>query len=118
MNLLELERIIDNTIINAIKYSKPNSKIIVKLHTDTQSYFLSIKDFGYGIKNVKKIFNRFLREDTSQGGFGLGLNIIKTIFDKNGIKIKVNSKEDEGSIFTYEIDTYKKRFLDDFEDEK
>lgn len=117
MNLLELQRIIDNTIINAIKYSKPNSNILVVLISDTQSCFLTIKDFGYGIKDTKSVFDRFSREDKTQGGFGLGLNIIKTICDKNGINITLKSKEDEGSSFMYEIEVYKKKFLDKLEDE-
>ncbi len=117
MNLLELQRIIDNTIINAIKYSKPNSKIIIKLSKNLHSCFLAIQDFGYGIKDTKSVFNRFSREDQTQGGFGLGLNIIETICNKNGIIIKLNSKENEGSTFIYKIELYKKKLLDKLEDE-
>ncbi len=117
INLLELQRIIDNTLINAIKYSEPNNEIIVKLSTNFENCFLTIKDFGYGIKNTKSVFDRFSREDNTQGGFGLGLNIIKTICDKNGIDIRLKSKKNEGSTFTYKIEKYKKKFLDNLEDE-
>lgn len=116
MNLLELQRIIDNTIINAIKYSKPQSKIEVSLKSELDTCFLTIKDYGYGIKDTKSVFQRFTREDQTQGGFGLGLNIIKTICDKNGIEVKLESKEDVGSSFTYEIEIYKEKFLDRLED--
>lgn len=118
MNLLELQRIIDNTIINAIKYSKPNSKIEIKLTSDTQSCFLSIKDFGYGIKDTKSVFERFSREDETQGGFGLGLNIIKTICDKNDIHITLESQVDVGSTFMYEFEIYKTKFLDKLEEDE
>ncbi|RXJ88118.1 sensor histidine kinase KdpD [Arcobacter sp. CECT 8985] len=118
MNLLELQRIIDNTLINAIKYSKPNSKIDITLISTLELCALTIKDYGVGIKDVKKVFSRFSREDHTQGGFGLGLNIIKSICDKNNIIIELKSKEDEGSSFTYNFEIYKMRFLDRIENEK
>ncbi|RXK00387.1 two-component sensor histidine kinase [Arcobacter sp. CECT 8986] len=118
MNVLELQRIVDNTLINAIKYSKPNSKIDITLISTLDKCSLAIKDYGCGIKDVKNVFKRFSREDETQGGFGLGLNIIKNICDKNNIVIELKSKEDEGSKFTYFFELYKIKFLDRIEDEK
>ncbi len=113
MSVEELQKIIDNTLMNAIKYSSANNKIEVRLYLDNiDKCILFIKDYGYGIKDVKNIFKRYVRENEVQGGFGLGLNIVKTICDKNNIHINLKSKEDIGSTFIYKFDIYKTKILD------
>ena len=84
-----------NLIGNAIKYSSFNSSIIITL---TSSYF-SIKDEGIGIEKSKqkKIFEKFKRGTDYSGGFGVGLNIVKSICDESSIKIVLNSIIDEGT---------------------
>ena len=101
INRIELQRIIDNTLSNAIKYSKKETEIFVTLKKEAKKIVLSIQDQGRGIKDIKKIFHRYSREDTIQGGFGIGLSIVKHICDKNNITIDVDTKLDKGSIFTY-----------------
>ena len=105
MNKIELQRVIDNTLSNALKYSKPHSKILIMLHKDSikNKVIFCVKDWGKGIKNTKVIFNRYHREDSVVGGFGIGLNIVKTICDKNNIKIIVKSKPGSGSSFCYRL---------------
>lgn len=100
-NELELSRIIDNTISNAIKYSKNNTAISISLKQVKDSIYLEIKDQGKGIENCNEIFNRYYRGDKISGGFGIGLNIVKNICDKNGVHVDVNSKVNIGSTFTY-----------------
>ena len=101
MNRIELQRIIDNTITNAIKYSPAQTIISVFLKRSHEHILLSIKDQGVGIKEIDKIFERHYRGDIFKGGFGIGLSIVKSICDKYKIKIEVNSKENEGSEFCY-----------------
>ncbi|WP_240332134.1 sensor histidine kinase [Sulfurospirillum tamanense] len=116
MNKIELQRIIDNTISNAIKYSNPASSVIVELvEKDGQASF-RVEDFGKGIKDTKRIFERFEREDLIQGGFGLGLNIVKNICQKYGISYHVSSVLARGSTFVYLIPLYEERWLDKLED--
>ena len=98
---LELSRVLDNTLSNAIKYSKSNTKIEVTLKREKEHIVLSIKDEGRGIKDTSKIFNRYYRGDRISGGFGIGLNIVKQICDNNGVKIEVLSKDGQGSEFRY-----------------
>ncbi len=98
---LELSRIIDNTISNAIKYSKNRKKIEIVLKNDGSKIVLKIKDEGKGIENTQKIFDRYYRGDKISGGFGIGLSIVKNICDKNGVHVEVNSKPNEGSEFIY-----------------
>ena len=100
-NEIELYRIVDNTLSNAIKYSKNDTKMTITLIQKENDISFKVKDQGVGIEDSKKIFYRYYRGDKITGGFGIGLSIVKQICDKNSINIKVDSKVNEGSIFTY-----------------
>lgn len=95
---IELERLIDNNISNAIKYCEVDTtiKIILK---DNILKFISNAD---EIKDKNAIFQRYVRENQSLGGHGIGLSIVKDICDKYGIKIEVISENSE-NIFLYTI---------------
>jgi len=97
-NTIKLQRVCDNTISNAIKYSYPNEIINIKLYKESKNIILTVKNKGKNIENVDKLFDRFYRENNSRGGFGIGLNIIKEICDKNSVNIEITSKND---IITY-----------------
>jgi len=101
MNPHQLQRLVDNNISNAIKYSFEDSSIEVSLYEKESLCYLSFKDYGVGIEEVDKIFTRYYRENSDKGGFGIGLNIVKTIIDSIGINLKISSKLREGSTFTY-----------------
>lgn len=98
---IELYRIIDNNISNAIKYSKETSNINIFLEKNGEKIKLVFKDEGIGIKDTGKIFDRYYRGDKISGGFGIGLNIVKNICVKNNIEYKVDSKVGKGSVFSY-----------------
>jgi len=91
----KFERLIDNILSNAIKYTKKATTIKVIL-TDKS---LSIIDEGKGMseKEISTIFERYTRFDSTQGGFGIGYNIIKSIVDEYDINIKINSQIDVGT---------------------
>ncbi len=101
MNDKELQRLIDNNISNAIKYSYENSFIDIKLYAENGRCHLSFKDYGVGIEKVEKIFSRYYREDSSKGGFGIGLNIVKSIIEKENIQLQIESLPSQGSLFIY-----------------
>ena len=86
-----------NLIGNAIKYSSPRSKITVSL----KARVLTIKDEGIGIEpdKQKEIFEKFKRGTDYSGGFGVGLNIVKSICDEHGIKIELDSEPEVGTEF-------------------
>ena len=86
-----------NIIGNAIKYSSPRSRIEISL----KNRILSIKDEGIGIdpKKQKEIFEKFKRGTDYSGGFGVGLNIVKSICDEHGIKIELDSELGVGTEF-------------------
>ncbi|MCR8682974.1 sensor histidine kinase [Campylobacter sp. LMG 17559] len=96
-NKEEMQILIDNLLSNAIKYTNAHKKIYIYLKEKT----LTIKDEGQGMstKEIAQIFTRYKRFNQDQGGFGIGLNLVKQIADKNNINIKVLSKENEGSEF-------------------
>lgn len=103
INRIEFQRIIDNTITNAIKYSPPQTTLFIALYENTDGLYLSFKDEGMGIKDVEKIFERHYRGDIYKGGFGIGLSIVKSICDKYKIVIEVKSEEKKGSEFIYKL---------------
>ena len=98
---LELSRVIDNTISNAIKYSKNKTTIEITLQKEKENIVLIIKDEGKGIEDTNKIFNRYYRGDKISGGFGIGLSIVKNICDKNGVHVNVHSSLNKGSSFSF-----------------
>lgn len=91
----KIAKMLDNIISNAIKYNKIGGKIYITLNRR----FLSIKDTGVGISksNIKEIFERFKRFSKSEGGFGIGLNIVYMIAKEFHIDIDIKSKEKEGT---------------------
>ncbi|WP_428025734.1 cache domain-containing protein [Arcobacter sp.] len=95
-----LQRILDNNISNAIKYSFKDSPIYIKLLQDDLGIIFEVKTTSKKIENKEKIFNDFYRENDARGGFGLGLRIVKEICDKNNVIINLDST-DENTKFTY-----------------
>lgn len=97
-----LSEILGNLLRNAIKYNKDNGTVTVTLNRKG----LTVEDTGIGIaeENMSKVFSRFFTVDKSHsgknGGFGLGLAVVKKICQKSGWKIDVESKLGQGSKFT------------------
>jgi len=99
-NEFELQRLCDNNISNAIKYSHINETIHVRLYREDNYTIFEVENKGEKIVNVDKLFHRYYREDGARGGFGLGLNIVHEICEKSNVDIKVKSTE-EKTIFRY-----------------
>ena len=100
-NTTELQRIIDNNLSNAIKYSYAKSPIFVKLkYLNDNEIEFSVTTHSKKIESVEKIFDDFYRENSARGGFGLGLKIVKDICDKNLVIINLQSNEKKTK-FTY-----------------
>lgn len=96
-NKSKINKMLDNLISNAIKYNKKGGSISVRLNERE----LSIKDSGCGIDeaNLKKIFERYARFNSDQGGFGIGLSLVQAICKEYHIDITCHSKLHEGSEF-------------------
>lgn len=90
----KLQRIIDNNITNAIKYSFENADILITIKEDITHYILEITSHSTTIQEPNKIFEEYYREERLKEGFGLGLNLVKKICDEENITIQVESKEE------------------------
>jgi putative two-component sensor len=112
INKIELIRIIDNNLSNAVKYSNEGGVINLRLFLEDNFVILQVEDFGSGIKDVNKIWKRYTRDDGVRGGFGLGLNIVQSICIKNFISYSVSSTPKQGSIFCYKFKPYSVKILD------
>jgi two-component system OmpR family sensor kinase len=91
----KITRVIDNLISNAIKYNIRKGTIGIRLRIGR----LEIWDTGVGIdeEKIPFIFDRYMRFNQSEGGFGVGLSIVKKILDEYNIHIEVYSKEGSGT---------------------
>ena len=106
----QLKRVINNIIGNSIKYlDKERGVIDIRILDEVDSIRVEIEDNGKGIaaKDLPNIFERFYRTDasrnSSQGGSGIGLSIVKKIIEDHGGYIWATSKENEGTCMHFVI---------------
>lgn len=92
-NETKLQRIIDNNLTNAIKYTFEHEKIIVSIVKDADSCHFCIASHSRKIQKPEKIFEEYYREEQAQDGFGLGLNLVKRICKEEKVKITLHSDE-------------------------
>lgn len=100
------QQMILNLVENAIKYTRANGRVKVRLEEWFDSIILKVEDTGIGIptEHLPRLFERFYRVDKArhraEGGTGLGLAIVKHIVITFGGTIQVESEPGKGSIFT------------------
>lgn len=107
INAEKMQRVMDNLISNAVKFSRDNEHVEIRLRVDDfGQIFIDIKDFGMGIPEsmLPYIFDRFSRASRrglrGEESVGLGLSIVKQIVEKHGGSIEVTSTEKKGTTFT------------------
>ena len=110
---VQLRKVINNIIGNSIKYMDKEKKAVsIRLLDAVDSVRVEIEDNGKGIasKDLANIFERFYRTDasrnSSQGGSGIGLSIVKKIIEDHGGYIWATSKEGEGTCMHFVIRKY------------
>lgn len=103
----KLEKIINNLVSNAIKYSNSDSVIYFELMQENNYLSIKVKDQGLGIPSEEreKVFNRFYQAKNSKniGGIGIGLSLSKKFAELLNGDLTVNSKLGKGSIFQLAI---------------
>ncbi|MCD7832441.1 MAG: ATP-binding protein [Lachnospiraceae bacterium] len=109
----QLKRVINNIIGNSIKYmDKPKKEVQLRVFDAGDYVQAEIEDNGKGIENkdLVNIFDRFYRTDlsrnSSQGGSGIGLSIVRKIIEDHGGRIWATSKVGEGTTMHFLIRKY------------
>ena len=92
-NETKLQRIIDNNITNAIKYTLDSEDIFIHLTLEDDDVIFEISSHSTVIKDPGHIFDAYYREDDFKDGLGLGLNLVKSICTKENVPIKLDSSE-------------------------
>ncbi len=94
---------------NAIKYTEAGDEIQINTFAKDNKCIIEVKDTGIGVSDegVKRIFERFYREDRARsretGGTGLGLSIANMIVNEHGGIIKASHNQPKGTIFTVKL---------------
>lgn len=109
----QIRRVINNIISNSVKYmDKINGRILMRVMDVGDFIQVEIEDNGKGIaaKDLPLIFDRFYRTDTSRnsskGGSGIGLSIVKKILEDHGGKVWATSKENVGTVMCFVLRKY------------
>jgi len=106
MSRTELQRLIDNNLSNAIKYTLQTAQVIsILISIQEDAIDLTFKDNGIGMseEDQQKIFEAYYRGNNEHIGLGLGMSIIKEICDDYHISISIESRRGKGSSFIYHI---------------
>ncbi|MGI6299187.1 MAG: sensor histidine kinase [Saccharofermentanales bacterium] len=113
-----IERVMNNLISNAIKYTDRNGEVKIYIGYLVDDVYVKVSDTGFGIEreHIPQIFNRFYRVDMTgsrmYGGTGLGLSIAKELVELHEGRITVTSTLGKGSEFTMMLPIARKVFKD------
>jgi len=103
-----LERILTNLLSNALKYSPPESEVVVTMARRGEQVVTSVSDRGQGVgpEEMGNLFRRYYRTEAAQarqGGLGLGLYVTKGLVEAHGGQIWVESELGKGSTFSFTL---------------
>lgn len=100
-------QVITNLVHNAIKFTPKNGKVNISTEVSQNSALVKVSDTGIGIskENLPRIFERFYKADKARAGegAGLGLAIAKHVIQAHGGNIWVESEENKGSTFFFDL---------------
>ena len=103
---VRLHQILQNLVVNAIKFTPAGGLVTVSLEEDEKSFILKVNDTGEGIPIdfVPQVFDRFkqrLGKKSYQPGLGLGLSIVRELVNAHGGEVSAHSDgPSTGSTFT------------------
>jgi signal transduction histidine kinase/HAMP domain-containing protein len=100
-----LAQVLDNLLLNALKFTPPGGRVVVRLTSADAQARIEVADTGIGIaaEDLPHLFDRFYRARNaaqSVPGLGLGLTIVRTIVEGHGGTVSVRSRVGEGTSFT------------------
>lgn len=94
-NQEDMERVIDNLISNALKYTKEGADVTISLTQSSDKWIFSICNPIYKEIDVKKIFQKYYRNSEEVFGLGLGLELVESICKENSIKIDATCNNEQ-----------------------
>lgn len=106
-----LQRVLENLIRNALKFTPTGGKISLRLEKKPGAVAVAIQDTGCGIaeEDLEHVFDRFYRAENatqeSTSNAGLGLAIVRKILDLHGSHITVSSQLNQGTCFEFDLPT-------------
>ncbi|MCU0425365.1 MAG: ATP-binding protein [Candidatus Kapabacteria bacterium] len=102
-----LRYVVRNLLANAIKYSAKDAPVSVNAYCEDGWFVMSVADKGIGIpeKDMEKLFTPFFRASntTTISGTGVGLSIVKEFVEAHKGTISVETRQNEGSVFTVRL---------------
>jgi two-component system, OmpR family, phosphate regulon sensor histidine kinase PhoR len=102
-----LERILNNLLVNALKYSPSEADVSIRAGAAGDQVIVSVADTGPGIapEDVPYLFDRFYRARTTSRaeGLGLGLYVSKMLVEAHGGRIWVETEPGRGSTFSFTL---------------
>src|SRR5262249_40991636 len=104
-----MQQVLHNLLENAIRYTEPGGKVVVRLARSPAEVRIEVSDTGIGIpeSNLPYVFERFYRSDRARrahpGGSGLGLSIVKWIVEAHKGKVEVASHLNHGTTLTVRL---------------
>jgi signal transduction histidine kinase len=113
-----IERVLQNLMDNAIKFSRDGGIITIETHSQGENVEVKITDTGKGIakEDIPMVFDRYFsqskasgedQQDVSKTGIGLGLAIVKKILEIHDATIQLTSKLNKGSSFSFHLPVYR-----------
>lgn len=100
------EKVLSNLLMNALKFSEPNTTITIRTELDNDAVKFSVVDQGIGVapEDEAQLFTRFYQGNHTKGGTGIGLSFSKTLIELHGGKIGyMPGTDNKGSIFWFTI---------------
>jgi signal transduction histidine kinase len=100
---------LENLVSNAIKYTPPGGRVTVNITPGKGTVSIEVHDTGIGIPEGEqlRLFEEFFRASNArrleETGTGLGLSIVKQTVERHGGRIRVQSKEGQGTTFIVDL---------------
>lgn len=109
MDIHQINRVVNNLISNAIRFTPAGGKVDVCANRDANDVVVTVTDSGEGIaaEDLPHVFEQFYRVEQSRnrgtGGTGLGLTIVKSIVEAHGGKISITSQQGVGTVIEFRL---------------
>ncbi len=100
-----IERVIDNLVGNALKYSPPPTPVTIRMRASDGEAVIDVEDRGFGLTDIERerVFDRFFRASSAAGtqGLGLGLSLVAEVARWHGGRVVAESAASGGSRFRF-----------------